>query len=310
MKYPLYDLDDAEFEQLVVSICEEILGTGTFLFAKGKDGGRDAVFNGKANKFPSDVEPWAGRFIIQAKHTSKPSASCSDSDFKTILNGEIKRIIKLSNDEKLDYYLMFTNRKLTGIQYDKIQDIADSPLDNITNEVIAEERIQKWLHDYPSIVKKHNLNKLLLPLQFYDEDLKNIIIAFSKVDFSTETIQKIKRRNDKISIEEKNELNQMSETYFQNLFKRSFNDFDQIETFFKDPKNSKLSRVYDNTIDDLQAKIIIKRDDYYYFEEVIAFLYDYMRENQRHDTELIQNSRLIRTFLHYMYYHCDIGITE
>ncbi|RTL13165.1 MAG: hypothetical protein EKK54_01350 [Neisseriaceae bacterium] len=310
MKYPLYDLDDTEFEQLVISICEEVLGTATFGFAPGKDGGRDAVFNGKANNFPSSTEQWSGKFIIQAKHTSKPNASCSDSDFKTILNGEIKRIVELSNNNKLDFYLMFTNRKLTGIQYGKIQDIIDISLDNISNVVVAEETIQKWLRDYPSIAKKHKLNKLLLPLQFYDEDLKNIIIAFSQVNFNKKKIQKIKRRNDKITIEEKNELNQMSESYFKNKFKTSFNDFDKIETFFKSPKNRSFSRMYDNTIDELQAKIIIKRGDYHHFEEVIEFLCEYMKESHMHVTELIQDRRLIRTFLHYMYYHCDIGITE
>ncbi len=42
MRYPLYDLSWQEFENIVISICEEILGTGTIKFADGKDGGRDA----------------------------------------------------------------------------------------------------------------------------------------------------------------------------------------------------------------------------------------------------------------------------
>ena len=44
MRYPLYDLSWQEFENIVISICEEILGTGTIKFADGKDGGRCKVY--------------------------------------------------------------------------------------------------------------------------------------------------------------------------------------------------------------------------------------------------------------------------
>ena len=71
MKYPLNELSSGEFENVVSSICEEILGTGTFIFSEGKDGGRDAKFTGRANYFPSKALPWEGKFIIQAKHTRK-----------------------------------------------------------------------------------------------------------------------------------------------------------------------------------------------------------------------------------------------
>ena len=56
MRYPLYDLSWQEFENIVISICEEILGTGTIKFADGKDGGRDAKFTGTANNFPSNAQ--------------------------------------------------------------------------------------------------------------------------------------------------------------------------------------------------------------------------------------------------------------
>jgi hypothetical protein len=53
--FPLHDLNDTEFEDLVCGICHLILGTGTVVFATGKDGGRDAAFNGTAAKFPNPV---------------------------------------------------------------------------------------------------------------------------------------------------------------------------------------------------------------------------------------------------------------
>ncbi len=68
---------------------------------------------------------------------------------------------------------------------------------DINNQVIGIERIQKWLQEYPQIVKKHKLDNLLLPLQFYEKDLKEIIISFSDIDFCNDDLQEIQRKNDK-----------------------------------------------------------------------------------------------------------------
>ncbi len=111
IKYPLHNLVDKEFETLVALICEEILGTGTIVFSDGKDGGRDAKFTGTANRFPSEADPWNGKFIIQAKHTTKPEASCSDRSFNTILKKELPRLRKLKEDGKVDCYLLVYQQK-------------------------------------------------------------------------------------------------------------------------------------------------------------------------------------------------------
>ena len=44
MRYPLYYLNCDEFENLVILICNHILGSATIPFAKGKDGGKDGKF--------------------------------------------------------------------------------------------------------------------------------------------------------------------------------------------------------------------------------------------------------------------------
>jgi hypothetical protein len=307
MKYPLNDLSPSEFENVVASICEEILGTGTLIFSEGKDGGRDAKFTGKANYFPSEASSWNGRIIIQAKHTVKVGASCSDSDFSTTLKKEVSSVKALSKDGKLDYYLIFTNRKLSGLQDPKIEDFITEELD-VENFVIGEERIQKWLQDYPSITRKNKLSKLLLPLEFYEEDLKTLITRFSTINFDGEKLQEITRNNDRIPIIEKNDLNKLSHNYFNSMFKKSINDFTKIEAFIKNPKNREIQNFYDNTINDIQSKILIKRSDFSTFEEIIEYLYDFVFQN--HSDELKNDRRLIRTFLHYMYFHCDIGVME
>jgi len=101
-KYPLHYLKSQEFEDLSILICTKILGTATHPFSQGKDGGKDGRFRGKANCFPSEAQPWNGNIIIQAKHIAKENASCSDSDFHTILQKEIPKIQTLKQNNELD----------------------------------------------------------------------------------------------------------------------------------------------------------------------------------------------------------------
>ena len=87
--FPIHNLTDAEFENLVTLICREIMGIGITSFTAGKDGGKDAKFEGTASAFPDVTNPVSGKIIIQAKHTSFP-ATCSDYDFeKTLIGKEI-----------------------------------------------------------------------------------------------------------------------------------------------------------------------------------------------------------------------------
>lgn len=307
LKYPLYNLNDEDFEKLSALICEQILGTGTIVFSSGKDGGRDAKFTGKADNFPSKSEPWDGRFIIQAKHTTKPVASCSDSKFKTILKDELPKLRELKKQSKIDFYLVFTNRKLSGLQDPKIENLIDEET-GVENCILGEERIQLWLQEYPGIVKTLGLNKLLMPLEFYEKDLQEIVVAFSESKISKEELKTIQHDLVRIPIEEKNKLNNLGKEYFDNVLTSSFSDFERIKSFLKDPQNEEYKKMYNNTVSDLQAKIILKKNEFYAFEEVLEHICDYVLDTQK--TELLNNRKLIRVFLHYMYFYCDIGIKE
>lgn len=306
-KYPLYNLNDEEFEKLVALICEEILGMGTFVFSVGKDGGRDAKFTGKANKFPSEASPWNGKFIIQAKHTTKPVASCSDSEFETILRKECNSIRKLKNAGKIDYYLMFTNRKLSGIQDPKIEDFISETI-GVPNSVIADETIQLWLEKYPQIAKTLDLKRLLLPITFYEKDLQDIVVAFSEVQFSSGELIAKEDALRRIPIEEKNKLNQLSKNYFDEVFKKSYSDFNRITLFLENPLNYEYKQKYENTVNDIQEEVILNRDNYALFDQVLSDLYKLTLDMS--NGKLFLNRSLLCVFLHYMYYNCDIGINR
>ena len=304
IKYPLHNSYDKEFEKLTALICEEILGTGTIVFSDGKDGGRDAKFTGTANRYPSEANSWNGKFIIQAKHTTKPGASCSDNDFRRILKKECTSLKKLKDDGKVDYYLLFTNRKLSGLQDPKIEDFLDNEV-GVENNILGEESIQLWLQRYPKIVRTLGLNKLLMPLQFYEIDLQEVVIAFSEAKISKKELRNRQSDFTKIPIEEKNRLNNLGKSYFDNVFKESYSDFERIKSFLEYPKNDEYKSMYDNTISDLQEEIIINWDEYTFFEDILNHLYKITHDST--NNQLHTNRKLLRVFLHYMYYNCDIG---
>ena len=64
MKYQYHDLHSSQFEDLVIGICEELLGVGVQGFTTGADGGIDARFEGKAQLFPTRLEPWDGVTMV------------------------------------------------------------------------------------------------------------------------------------------------------------------------------------------------------------------------------------------------------
>ncbi len=307
MKYPLYNLDDEDFEDLVAIICDDILGFGTIVFTKSKDGGRDAKFTGTANEIPSRAAPWSGKFIIQAKHTTKPTASCSDADFQRILGKELPKIDALKKDSKIDYYLLFSNRKLTGLQDAKIEDLINRSV-AVPNMIFGIERIDLWLETNPQIATKAKLNRLLLPLQFYEEDLRKLVVAFAEVEIVKHDITAIEEEIYGIPITEKNKLNKLSEEYFNDVFKKSVDDFSRIRDFLQDPKNEEFLNMYHNTVSEIQEEITIRRAEYCAFDEILNHLYKVVFDTG--NIALKNNRRLIRVFLHYMYFHCDIGTKE
>ncbi|TFH94683.1 hypothetical protein E4P48_09865 [Porphyromonas levii] len=304
MKYPLHHMNEDDFEQLVVFICIHLLGEGTIPFAQGRDGGRDGKFIGKANCIPSNAKPWDGKVIIQAKHTIKENASCSDSDFNSIINKNVipaMKKLKASND--IEYYLLFTNRKLTGDRESAIQkQIYDET--GVENILMAEEKIQMLLAQYPDVVKSADLNKLLLPFVFDETDLKDVILLIHE-EFKNDKYEKIKSPFVFPGLEKKNELNVLSEEYFNSVIQNSIDDFDRIRKFLQNPMNEEIANVYEDAASELNAKIALYREQYYEFEKILEACYDMIVKNHKHT--LKGKKLLVRTMLHYMYCNCDLG---
>jgi hypothetical protein len=311
-QFPFENLTDEEFENLVIRIGKEVLGIGCKTFSVGKDGAKDSWFIGTADYFPSKTAPWTGTFNIQAKHTKIYNASCSDNDFSvnqtSILAKEISRLNEVKKKTPFDNYIIFTNRKLSGEKVSLIQKLKDEiGVKNV--DIIGREQINTYLTDYPHIADQFGLYKFIAPLRFYEKELRDVIIVFNEQSktISTEAKSYITSFT-VIDKEKKNELNNLSKDYFEFLKNHSLQYFEEIEKFLRDPKNKPYMKMYSNTVSDLQDAITVERNRFNEFEHIIKHLVDYTVGNN--EDKLKDLRKIVRVFIHFMYFNCDIGKTE
>lgn len=145
-------------------------------------------------------------------------------------------------------------------------------------------------------------------MRFYEDDIKEIIIFFSNVSNNINETNFID--NSSIPIEKKNEINNLSEDYFETIKSKSLPVFNKIQSFLSDPKNDYFVELYQNTTEDLQEKISANRHKVDKFQEIFDLLKTYIIESNRGDKTFLKYRNKIVLFLHFMYYNCDIGFKE
>ncbi len=311
MDYRLENMHSSDFENMVNAICQKVLGTGVISFSAGKDGGRDGKFTGTAQHYPSDKNNWTGKFIIQAKHTENPIASCSDNEFGKIVDKEIVKIKELKQNGDIDNYLLFTNRKYSGIKGENIvkKIITETGISNCA--IIGKETINNhFLNTNKEIVKQFGLHSSYIQFDFSDEEIKEIILAFKQqlpqINQDIEDqVNQLKQDFNFIEKDEKNKINSLSEEYFkEHIVGESLMDFEKIENFINNPINEELKQCYFDTAYELNQLISIERSKFNLFEEIFLFIYKRVCDGS---TSLKGSKRHVMTFLHYMYYECLIG---
>ncbi|MEE8524084.1 MAG: NB-ARC domain-containing protein, partial [Thermoanaerobaculia bacterium] len=161
--YQLHTLSHQRFERLVNRVCTELLGIGLSTFAEGADQGIDGAFQGTAERYPSEQEPWSGYTIVQAKHTSDPTASCEDSSFKSLLKTEAKKVSRLHEAGRCDNYLLVTNRKLPAKTCDNHTSYLRDETGIDAAGLIGIERLTELLERTPAIVGEFQLLRVRQP---------------------------------------------------------------------------------------------------------------------------------------------------
>lgn len=308
MRYPIHYLNDKEFEKLVVAICRELLGFGVTSFASGPDGGRDALFEGTANIFPSESSPAQGKFVIQAKHTQSPVASCSDSDFKnTLLIKELSKVKRLYEKGELTHYILFTNRKKTAGADEHFRQLVNKETEVTHAWLRGWEDIEADLRAYPQIVQNAGLDRFRLPLDFSSNDYRDIIEGlYANRDAVVSSFDSEHNFKSYPGFDGKNVINGVSEEYGEHIKEDSMNRFNEIERFLKNPRNEKLKEKYHVVANELKGQLIVHTKEFESFEYALEAI---PRLIQERSTELqaFDKRRLLKTMIHYMYVNCDIG---
>jgi len=313
--YLYENLSDFQFEGLIILICQELFGYGVQGFAPGCDGGRDAKFHGKAQYYPSSSEPWEGLVIIQAKHTKGHNKSFSDLDVYSKKNGdsiiakEMPRVRKLRETDHLDYYMLFSNRRLTANkEAELVRYIADETgLPACSIRILGIEEIERYMKRFPDISRIAEIDPIDSPLIVSPSDLAEIIEALQK--HRDEIVKKVSDvpPSPRTSYSDKNILNNMTEEYARHLREKNLKDTPEIQKFLSNPENKKYLKMYISMVDEFQSKIIAHRKDYQSFDKIMEHLLELLFSR---DETLNRHKALTRLMLFYMYWNCDIGINK
>ena len=155
-----------------------------------------------------------------------------------------------------------------------------------------------------------DLDKYILPFEFTDANLKELVVKFkeeiekSKPDLK-QSIDKLSTDLHFIDKDSKNAKNNLSKEFFEDVIKEfSLKYFSQIDEFLQNPINEELTEMYQDLAMELNSIITIKREDFYAFEEIFVYLYNDVKDR---NVDLKSRKRFISIFLHYMYFNCDIG---
>lgn len=311
MNYAYEDLSDTQFENLIVFLCQRLLGISVQGFAKGPDGGRDAKFVGTAELFPSKAAPWNGTTIIQAKHTNGYNRSFSERDFfstsndKTVIGKELPRVKKLRANEQLNNYMLFANRRLSAnAEADIRAHIAkECGVPGTSIYLCGVETLETLLKTFAEVPKLADLNPVDWPLIVVPNDLADVVEALARhVNIVAAILDD--PPTPRVPYEKKNAINNMSPEYAKAQRRKYLKETAQIRAFLAAPENLELVRMYESASDEFQLKIIAKRRDYQTFDQVMEYLVDLLFNR---DPVLRQHKRLTRAVLFYMYWNCDIG---
>jgi hypothetical protein len=111
--YPLHLLGWKSFQDLCISIAEEVLRRPVQNFLPHNDAGRDGAFVGRWD----GTDAYAGQSTIQCKFTSQPDNNLSLS----LLTDELEKARILASKRLADDYIILTNHPVTGASELKIR---------------------------------------------------------------------------------------------------------------------------------------------------------------------------------------------
>jgi hypothetical protein len=198
----------------------------------------------------------------------------------------------------------------------------ESPPDPAADDLTVQEEYTLWLTDIQGVdrdyfTSEHHLCRLVLKetwpveimsgpaVSIYPQDLEEIILFFDANEdlFVGETSVLNDPEFAAPAWRAKNQINNLSEDYFQSSIVEDMPQFKTIEEFLKNPRNQVWLKRYRNIARQFKNKYQTHRSEFGAFEKIFDDIFDRLQERG----VLAGQDALIYTFLHYMYCICDLG---
>ena len=308
--------NDADFEVFAVACCAKILGRGVVGFSTGPDGGRDGLFSGTANDFPSAAKPWKTEgskiVVIQAKHTQKLNLTTGLKDFRDIIEGELPKLKKMVEEGKIGFYLLITNRKETGKPYSTLIDLIHQetglPYENIA--ILGREYLDRLISSYPEIIREAGLEHLievyaeLLTTSHIADVIRKCKLLVALTNSQTQDDNSLLERCD---LATKNEKNNASPNFAEIMMDYFDPYIKQIDDVLRNPENSALKEDYKDLVLDTKAKLEALYSDNYINRRLEDLISHFVESEKSHGKDF---EKRVRVLVYYMYWNCDIGRKE
>lgn len=165
-----------------------------------------------------------------------------------------------------------------------------------------EINIDQSIHNYP-LVYNHLVKTHKGSITFDPNSLRDVIIVIA-----SEYDELEQKPNDfgSISIEKKNELNNLSQSFYTEIISRDYEPyFFELDKFLKQRASEDLQGLVGKIVKSLNKKILAGCKDFESFEEILISIENALLDSQYSSLNNKEDS--ISLFLFYLYANCFIG---
>jgi len=165
-----------------------------------------------------------------------------------------------------------------------------------------EINVDQSVHNYPLIYK--NLVKTHKgAITFAPNSLRNVIVAIAN---EYDELEQKPCDFGSITIEVKNELNNLSQSFYEQIIARDYEPyFFELDRFLKQRASEDLQGLVGKIIKRLNKKILAGHQDFETFEELLLSIENVLLDSQY--AFLKDKEESISLFLFYLYANCYIG---
>jgi hypothetical protein len=168
-----------------------------------------------------------------------------------------------------------------------------------SQDILIDQSIHNYPLIYQNLVKTHKG-----AITFDPNSIRTVIVAIAA---EYEGLEKKSYDLDVLDIEEKNELNNLSDSFYEQIISRDYEPyFFELDAFFSQRGNEDLQGLVGKIANNLNKKILAGRGDFETFEELIISIENVLLDSQYN--ALVNKESSISLFLFYLYVNCFIGV--